>query len=122
MSTELNIVMITATIPLLRPLFRRQKRRLGSVRESDQPQWDTVTLNSFFSKKAGARSNGMYLSNSSQENIVPAPIQEPEPEPDGITVTREVSVSYQPSNVPFVHASLVGLIQGEIANPRLVRR
>lgn len=38
-----------------------------------------------------------------------------------IQVTREVSVTYQPNDVPFVHAALVGLIQGEIANPRLVR-
>lgn len=37
----------------------------------------------------------------------------------GITVTREVSVTYQPSNAPFVHAALVGLVQGEIGNPHL---
>ncbi len=39
-----------------------------------------------------------------------------------IQVTREVSVSYESSDAPFVHAALVGLIQGEIANPHLVRR
>ena len=42
--------------------------------------------------------------------------------PYGIHVTTEVSVTYEPSNAPFVHAALVGLIQGEIANPRLVQR
>lgn len=40
----------------------------------------------------------------------------------GITITQEVSVSYESNNFPFVHAALVGLIQGEIANPKLVKR
>lgn len=41
-------------------------------------------------------------------------------EVDGvITVTTEVEISYQSMEKPFVHASIVGLIQGEIANPRL---
>lgn len=43
-------------------------------------------------------------------------------EPTGITVTKEVEVTYQPSDVQFVHAALVGLVQGEIANPKLAAR
>ena len=41
----------------------------------------------------------------------------------GITVTREVHVtSIQTNDLPFVHAALVGLVQGEIANPKLAQR
>lgn len=42
--------------------------------------------------------------------------------PVGIRVIREVEVTYQPADAPFVHAALVGLIQGEIANPKLAQR
>ena len=63
------------------------------------------------------------MSMSSQENIVPhLPNQYEMDHSQGITVTREVSVTYQTYDAPFVHASLVGLVQGEIANPQLVRR
>lgn len=41
---------------------------------------------------------------------------------DRITVTREVTVEYEPSDAPFVHAALVGLVQGQIAKPRMVPR
>lgn len=44
----------------------------------------------------------------------------------GITVTTEVEVtSYEASNVQFVHAALVGLVQGELGyrpNTRQVQR
>lgn len=40
----------------------------------------------------------------------------------GITVTREVAVSSEPLDAPLLHAALVGLWQGETANPRLVQR
>lgn len=35
-------------------------------------------------------------------------------EPGGITRTVEVEISYSPNDTPFVHAALVGLIQGEL--------
>ena len=43
-------------------------------------------------------------------------------EPSGIMVTSEVSITYESSDSPYVHAALVGLVQGEIANPGLVQR
>lgn len=39
----------------------------------------------------------------------------------GIVVTREVQVSYENKDPAVVHAALVGLLQGEVANPRLAR-
>ena len=38
-----------------------------------------------------------------------------------ITVTTEVEVTYEKMEAPFLHAALVGLIQGEMMNPRLRR-
>jgi hypothetical protein len=119
-SVELNVVIIVTSIPLIRPLFKRRKPQLI---EPEKAKWDdTVTLNSAYSSKR-ARSRGAPISVSSQENIVPhLPDQYEMDHPHGITVTREVSVTYQTHDAPFVHASLVGLVQGEIANPQLVQR
>jgi hypothetical protein len=117
---ELNVVIIVTSIPLIRPLFKRRKRQLI---EPENTKWDdTITLNSAYSIK-GARSRAAPMSISSQENIVPhLPDQYEMDHKQGITVTREVSVTYQTHDTPFVHASLVGLVQGEIANPQLVQR
>ena len=62
------------------------------------------------------------MSISSQENIVPHLPEYEMEETHGITVVREVSVTYQPMNAPFVHAALVGLVEGEIADSQSVRR
>ena len=111
-------MIIVASIPLLRPLFRRRQR----LAEADTPaKWDTTTFGSVFSKR-GTRATTTKFSTSSEENIMPQRMEQYEMEAPGITVTTEVSVTYQPADAPFVHAALVGLIQGEIANPRLVRR
>ncbi len=81
-----------------------------------------MTLNSVYSSKH-ARSRATRVSMSSQENIVAHPLDTFETDGiHGITVTREVSVTYETYDAPFVHASLVGLAQGEIANPWLARR
>lgn len=119
-SVEFNVVIIVTSIPLIRPLFKRRKPQLI---EAENTKWDdTVTLNSAHSIKR-ARSRAVPTSMSSQENIVPyLPDQYEMDHPQGITVTKEVSVTYQPHDTPFIHASLVGLVQGEIANPQLVQR
>jgi len=142
LSIELNVVMIVSSIPILRPLFQRTQHRADVTQLQQMNKWSTSTMNSVFSKK-GARSNLTRV--DSQENIIePQASQYPIPmEESGIHVTHEVSVSYEPSNMPFVHAALVGLVssescilrsrtyadvmfllqvQGEIANPRLARR
>jgi hypothetical protein len=55
------------------------------------------------------------MSNSSEEKLRHTSLQSPGFDQDcGITVTREVEVSYQAHDAPFVHAALVGLRQGEI--------
>lgn len=118
---ELNIVIIVASIPLLRPLldtFIRTRQRLP---DENSPGWDTTTFSSVYSK-AKSRTRVAKVPTSSEENIVPPNSEIFEMDQTGIHVTKEVSVSYHPTEVPFVHAALVGLIQGEIANPKLVHR
>lgn len=115
-SVELNVVIIVATVPLLRPLFRR------TVPYEMQPSHapDTFTLDSLSRDKLHHVQISRQ-SQSSEENIMS---RDDEAEPEGLAgihVTREVIISYQPTNVPFVHATLVGLIHGEIANPWLVK-
>lgn len=78
-------------------------------------------MTSMFLKKSRAGSRLKALSTSSEENMVPHSSQVFYMEQPRITVTREVTVTYQPSDVQFVHAALVGLVQGEIANPKLAR-
>lgn len=118
---ELNIVIVVSSVPLLRPLlnlFRKKHQRLPDENTSG---WDTTTFSSVFSK-GKSKSRMTALSTSSEENIVPHTPEVFSMQQPGITVTHEVTVTYQPSDVQFVHAALVGLVQGEIANPRLAHR
>ena len=90
--------------------------------EQEHPtKWETRSLSSAFSTK-GMSSRAAAMSISSQENIVPRVLEYEMEDTHGITVVREVSVTYQPINAPFVHAALVGLVEGEIADPRNVQR
>lgn len=118
MSIELNVVIIVASIPFLRPLFGKQG---GQGQLHPARRWQNSTLGSVLSGK-GTRTTLSRI--DSEENIIEArsnayPMER---QGQGLEVTREVTVTYESSNLPFVHASLVGLIQGEIENPRLVRR
>ncbi|KAK4549419.1 hypothetical protein LTR36_006416 [Oleoguttula mirabilis] len=116
LSVELNVVIIVASVPLLRPMFERDRRRTGSAQLQ---KWDTsTTLSSIFSKKR-ARTNLSRV--DSEENIIEPQGNQYPMERMGIQVTHEVTVTYQPSDQAYVHAALVGLVQGEIANPRLAR-
>ncbi|KXS99635.1 hypothetical protein AC578_9906 [Pseudocercospora eumusae] len=122
MSVELNVVIITASIPLLRPLWKRSRNDEGGP-PAQPPLWHThIPLSSAFSSKNHSRTNTTQLTSmSSLDQIVAIdPHQAPLPSP-GITVTTEVEVTYQRMDAPHVHAALVGLIQGERENPRLAR-
>lgn len=112
---------MVASIPLLRPILARFEKRPQRLPDERYPGWDTTTFSSMYSKKPRTRAKAM--STSSEENIVPHSFEafRMEQPSNGIQVTHEVSVTYQSTNVPFVHAALVGLVQGEIANPRLVQ-
>lgn len=130
-SVELNIVIITASIPLLRPLFRRA--RLPTSRPptrdplaSPPPSWRShIQLGSAFSTKNNSRIKVHEHSTQSESVSSLDAIFKTTTTGDfgeGITVTREVQVSSERADAPFVHAALVGLVQGEMANPRLARR
>jgi len=115
------VVIIASSVPLLRPLFHRRRQRIP---DEGSEGWDAITLNSVFSKSK-FRERSTALQSPSQENIVPhsthaghvANGQQP-----GITVTREVAVTVETTDVQFVHAALVGLVQGELANPQMLAR
>jgi hypothetical protein len=88
-------------------------------------KWDVSTIGSMFSNKGGRTTLSRV---DSEENIIApmtsheTPIELRSHDDQGITITHEVEVTYEPSNMPFVHAALVGLVHGEITNPKLVRR
>jgi hypothetical protein len=86
-------------------------------------QWDTMTLKSAFSRK-GIKSSLSRISGSSEEQLTLGLGKDlyELPAMPSIQVTREVEVTYERTNAPYVHAALVGLIQGEIMNPKLVKR
>ena len=119
LAIELNVVIVGSSIPFLRLMFHttsrqphRQTRRRIELREMS---------NASTSSKKLARSTLSRV--DSQENIIePQASQYPSVIEMGIQVTHEVSVTYETSDAPFVHAALVGLVQGEIANPRRARR
>ena len=132
-SVELNVVIITASIPLLRPLFHRP--RLPTSRPATQddlqtspPSWRShIQLGSAYTTKNNSRiqvheHSTQSESVSSLDAIFGATSMKTGEGGDGITVTREVQVRYEKADAPFVHAALVGLVQGEMANPRLARR
>ena len=114
-------MIIVSSIPLLRPLITLFRKKHHRLPDDSAPGWDTATFGSIYSKSK-PRSRTAQMSTSSEENIVPHSSEIFHMDPNAITVTREVSVSYHPNDVQFVHAALVGLIQGEINNPKLVRR
>ena len=120
MAVELNIVMIVSSIPFLRPLFQRNHQ--ANDNKTTRPRYE---LGSVFSKNGGG-SGLTELSHpgESQENLSPvkhASTASSTTEGVGITVTSEVTVTYSKLDVPFVHAALVGLVQGEINRRTPVR-
>ncbi|TKA82812.1 hypothetical protein B0A55_01054 [Friedmanniomyces simplex] len=119
-SIELNVVIIVSSLPLMRPLFIR-KRPYTTTEEQQAQTWgSSTTFGSFMSKK-GSRANLARV--DSEEAIMPQNAVSMQSFGGGaIQVTREVSVTYQNTDQCFVHAALVGLIDGEVANPKLVQR
>jgi len=81
----------------------------------------SFAMSSIFSK-SGSRSAMSELShrNESQEDLTPTSKHASGSGSFGvgITVTQEVSISYAKEDTPFVHAALVGLVQGEALRRR----
>ncbi|KAK5736066.1 hypothetical protein LTR17_007737 [Elasticomyces elasticus] len=120
-SIELNVVIIVASLPLVRPMFVRSRHRRRLHVEQQTQKWDSNSTFGSFMSKNGPRSNLARV--NSEEEIMPQDsFQMQEVHGGAINVTREVTVTYENTNQPFVHAALVGLIEGEIANPKLVQR
>jgi len=120
MSVELNIVMVVSSIPFLRPLFAFKTAQGHSRFE----------MGSVFSK-GGSRTGMSEIASQpgdSQENLTPTSKHAASGSGSGsfgagmgITITREVEVTYGAQDAPFVHAALVGLVQGEVSRRRPVR-
>ncbi|KAK3673982.1 hypothetical protein LTR78_006184 [Recurvomyces mirabilis] len=121
---ELNVVIIVASIPLMRPLFIKSTAQPRRLRIPSQPPRSSLWSKSHSGHTSYSQKGleAITIRPESQENIVPQhhiPLHDLEP--SGIVVTSEVSITYESSNSPYVHAALVGLVQGEIANPGLVQ-
>ncbi|KAK5110019.1 hypothetical protein LTR62_006386 [Meristemomyces frigidus] len=126
-SIELNVVIIVASIPLLRPLFVQsfpQHRR--SRNHSPRRTYDSATSRSIYSRKGADTS---IHRPESQETIFSQPkgialqdLHLHRRPSEGIMVQQEVTITYESHDLPYVHAALVGLVQGEISNPSLVKR
>ena len=120
LSVELNVVIVVSSIPFLRPLFQKSQKQANRqekhrmVLRERRTRDNSPNFGSGFSNKLGRSTLSRV---DSQENIIGSLPME-----TGIHVTHEVSITYESSNVPYVHAALVGLVQGEIGNPRLARR
>ena len=93
-SIELNIVLIVSSVPLLRPLFQRQSKKV-----SERFARYDVSMGSVFSKR-GTRSRITEMSNTSEEKLATpnSPAAGPV-DPFNITVTHEVSITYQAHEV-----------------------
>lgn len=106
MSIELNVVIMVASIPLLRPIFHGILYRvLGSLAKHGpvQEKFESISLGSILSKSKGRTTE--IPSSSSQEHIAP------QQDPFTITQTVEVEVTTGPNhNITMVHAALVGLV------------
>ncbi|KAI9695654.1 MAG: hypothetical protein M1820_008501 [Bogoriella megaspora] len=126
MSIELNVVMIVATIPLLRPLFRRdifsfgrnprmpRSPMISSISSRPRKGWENITMDSIVSKKEKSQTRTSEVpSSASDEDILASRNNQ---QLYGITRTLEVEITYEPNDKPFVHAALVGLCPGTINN------
>ena len=108
-SIESNVVIVVASVPLLRPLFNGLRNRMmgklakhGSVTD----KFGDISLTSMVSRK-GAKSTH-FPKSSSQEHIAP------QQDPFTITQTMEVSVTTTPvRDVTLVHAALIGLVDDQ---------
>ncbi|KAK3069041.1 hypothetical protein LTR53_012936 [Teratosphaeriaceae sp. CCFEE 6253] len=120
-SVELNTVIVVSSLPFLRKLFVRDRQHRAEQQQQQISKWDVSSFSSYLSKR-GARANLTRV--GSEEEIMPQPpVPMQSMDNKGIQVTREVTVSYQSaSQHAFVHAALVGLIQGELDHPQLARR
>ena len=120
LSIELNVVIIVASIPFLRPLFTQPANPPAEHRRTRS--WATSTIDSLV--RVGKSSRTTLSRVDSQEDFIPSPaLQMQCMSGMGIVVTTEVEVTtIEVDNAPHVHAALVGLLEGGIANPQLVQR
>jgi len=109
---ELNVVMIVASIPALRPLFRYNglkrivRKQLTPARSHERTDYSAGSSFKMGMSKSSPATR--IRSTGSEEDMIPIqPIVSREM--PGITRTVEVSVTHEKSEATFVHAALVGL-------------
>ncbi|KAF2149765.1 hypothetical protein K461DRAFT_323301 [Myriangium duriaei CBS 260.36] len=100
---ELNIVIIASTIPLLRPLFKKNGLSRVLQKEVTELPGSGYGNSSPSFEKGGSQTRTMSI--SSEENI----LSHRHLEPIAITRTVEVSVSYSSEDRSLAHAALIGL-------------
>lgn len=101
-SIELNVVIIASSIPLLRPLFKKNGLSRVLQREiTEMPDSDSVALRPSQEKESSATRTESI---SSQEHIFHS-----RADPFIIQRTVEVDVSYSSEDRSLAHAALIGL-------------
>lgn len=125
LAVELNIVIISASLALLRPLFKRRLRNAQHLMPAQPKPWNShIPLSSALTTKNHSRTNTAEVCSLdgivSHDDHLASRFYECPGSP-GVLVTTEVQISYESLDIPHVHAALVGLIQGERANPALTR-
>jgi len=120
-SIEYNLLIVCASVPLIRPLFQRRGRQHPYIQPEYIPEEHELSTKPSNEKKYRVKSAASSV--GSEEYIMPTSSRVNTLPPMGsISRTVEVQVSYESANAPVVHAALVGLLQGEMMNPELVRR
>lgn len=105
-SIELNIIMVASSVPLLRPLFHKQKPPQRTLRGETWSVGRQISLASIKSSQLQQSWSG----NISESNLDSCPCPSTG-RTEGITVTTEIDIdiSYRSRDAPAIHASLIGL-------------
>ncbi|CZT16555.1 uncharacterized protein RCC_02389 [Ramularia collo-cygni] len=102
-SIELNIIIISASIPLLRPLFRRQKPPKVSLSGNTWPEGGQISLGSLQPSQSEESSMSEIKREDSKTSLARS-------QNEGITVTTVIDVASHERSAPVVHANLIGLV------------
>ncbi|OQO07149.1 hypothetical protein B0A48_07717 [Cryoendolithus antarcticus] len=100
MAVEYNMVMVASSMPVLRTLFIKDHSDASS-----RPAHYDVPMDSLWSRKS-SRNHSKQMSSTSEEHLA-TPVEERDAGGHGIQVTREVMLTYETNDAPFVHAALL---------------
>lgn len=108
-SIELSIIIITASIPLLRPLFRRQKPPRCTLGGDAWPEGRNISMSAIRLPQM-QNSWSPDMKGTISRTSLAWTLSMPQTPSGGITVTTDIDISYHSHSAPAIHASLIGLV------------